>query len=506
VIALLSAVLLVLVFPGFNLNFLAPFALIPLFYMLDRKPNVWYAYATGVLFWFGLCYWIQFTLANHGGTGEAGGWALFVLFSLAKGIQMAVFGWLAARALRTPWAVPATAALWTFFEWTHQYTGFTWLILGNATIDWPYITRLAPYTGVYGISFALALVSAVVVKCNLTERQAKPPVPHLAWLALLLIPAFLPSLPPSQTGRQIALVLQPNLPEEEQWTERSTELLDRHLAELSTPRNPVDFVIWPEAPAPIYDTDAFLPSIAQNAHAAFLSGVVSRTPDGAPLNSALLLSATGSFISRYDKVNLVPFGEFVPWPFELVTRKVSSEAGDYHAGTKPIVADRVGTFICYESVFPTYIRQFSREGAQALFNISNDGWFGKSAARFQHFEIVRMRALENRRWIVRSTNNGISAAIDPAGRVMQELPPYREATAILRFNYETATTFYTDHGDWFVYLCAAFAVILESSLALRGPSPKNASSARGSSPDSEAGSLPGAIDPGRRRWRWLPRG
>jgi apolipoprotein N-acyltransferase len=444
-IALLSAVLLVLIFPGFNLTFLAPFALVPLFYALDRKPDLRFAYATGVLFWFGLCYWIQFTLANHAGTGEAGGWALFVLFSLAKGIQMAVFGFLAARVLKTSWAVPATAALWTFFEWTHQYTGFTWLLLGNATISWPYLPRLAPITGVYGLSFVLALVAAAIVK-----RQ-------FGWFAVLLIPALLPALPAAGPTHQTALVVQPNIPEEEQWTEGSVQRLDQRLSELSTPQSPVDFVVWPEVPAPIYDTDLGLPKIAVQAHAAFLAGVVSRAKDDAPLNSALLLSSEGKVISRYDKVNLVPFGEFVPWPFELVVRKISSEAGDYHAGTKAVVADGVGTFICYESVFPAYIRQFARDGAKVLFNISNDAWFGKSAARFQHFEIVRMRAVENRRWIVRSTNNGISAAVDPAGRVTQEEPPYREAAANMGFNYEDATTFYTRYGDWFIWVCAAFS-------------------------------------------------
>jgi apolipoprotein N-acyltransferase len=454
-IALLSAVLLVLVFPGFNLTFLAPFALIPLFYALDRKPDLRFAYATGVLFWFGLCYWIQFTLANHAGTGEAGGWVLFALFSLAKGIQMAAFGFLAARALRTPWAVPATAALWTFFEWTHQYTGFAWLLLGNATVGWPYLPRLAPITGVYGLSFALAMVAAAIVK-----RQ-------FAWLAILLIPAFLPALPALEPTRKTALVVQPNIPEDEQWTEASVQRLDQRLSELSTPKSPVDFVLWPEVPAPIYDTDLGLPKIAVNAHAAFLAGVVSRASDQAPLNSALLLSADGRAISKYDKVNLVPFGEFVPWPFELVVRKISSEAGDYRAGTKAVVAGGVGTFICYESVFPTYIREFARDGAKVLFNISNDAWFGKSAARFQHFEIVRMRAVENRRWIVRSTNNGISAAIDPAGRVTQEEPPYRESTATMGFNYEEATTFYTRNGDWFIWLC--LAIYLGSILPMRRP-------------------------------------
>jgi apolipoprotein N-acyltransferase len=173
------------------------------------------------------------------------------------------------------------------------------------------------------------------------------------------------------------------------------------------------------------------------------------------------VSATGP-VSRYDKVNLVPFGEFVPWPFGLLTQKVSSEAGDFEAGHSVVLSTvgshRIGTFICYESVFPSYIRRFAAGGAEALFNLSNDSWFGKSQARYQHLRIVRMRAAENRRWIVRATNNGISAAIDPAGRVVAALPEYREAAGGLRYDYRSDLTFYTRHGDWFVLLCGAGAM------------------------------------------------
>jgi apolipoprotein N-acyltransferase len=441
-----SAVLLILAFPSGNLTFLAPFALIPLLYYLDREPSPWrrirIGYATGFIYWFGVCYWIQFTLANHGGTGEAGGWALFVLFCLAKAIQTALFTWLAGVVMPTRWAVPSIAALWTIFEWTHQYTGFTWLLLGNATIDWPILPRLAPWTGVYGLSFLLALAAAAIVK-----RQ-------WAWLALAIVPALLPALPAPHQGAQTVLAVQPNLPEEEAWTPESVRKMDQHLAEISTPQHPVAFVVWPEVPAPIYDTDRILPEIARATHTAFLAGVVSRTPDGDPLNSAVLFSSEGAFVSKYDKVNLVPFGEFVPWPFTAVTRKISSEAGDYRAGTKVVVADRIGTFICYESVFPAYIRRFARDGAEVLFNLSNDGWFGKSSARFQHFEIARMRAVENRRWIVRVTNNGITASIDPAGRVSEMKESYREVVGDLHFDYIREMTFYSRHGDWFIAACA----------------------------------------------------
>jgi apolipoprotein N-acyltransferase len=450
-IGLLTAVLLILVFPGFNLTFLAPFALIPLLYALCREirpgRRALIGYVTGIVYWFGLCNWIQFTLANHGGTGVAGGWALFALFCLAKSLQIALFAWLAGFVLQSRLAVPAIAALWTAIEWTHQYTGFTWLLLGNATIDWPLVTRIAPWTGVYGISFLLALFAATLVK-----RQ-------WGWLALIALPVLLPSLPAPQPGKAAVLAVQPNLPEEEQWTPQSLARLDQHLAELSTPKHPVDFIVWPEDPASIDDFDPNLPAIARATHTRLLAGVVSHTADGAPLNSALLISPLGNFISRYDKVNLVPFGEFVPWPFAALTRKISPEAGDFHPGSKIVVSERAGTFICYESVFPTYIRRFTRDGAEVFFNISNDGWFGKSAARFQHFEIVRMRAVENRRWIVRVTNDGITASIDPAGRVAASLEPFREVAGDLPFSYETSITFYTQHGDWFLWICALLLVL-----------------------------------------------
>ena len=208
-----------------------------------------------------------------------------------------------------------------------------------------------------------------------------------------------------------------------------------------------------------------------------LTGVVAHaTPRGPPLNSALLLDENGNRVSRYDKVNLVPFGEFVPWPFGLITEKVSTEAGDFAPGSTIVVSrvegHSVATFICYESVFPGYIRRFAESGAEVLFNISNDSWFGKTAARYQHLLIVRMRAAENDRWIVRATNDGISGVVDPAGRPGQALPEYQEASARVQYGYVSDRTFYTKHGDWFVLLCAAVsvaAIMSDVSRARRRP-------------------------------------
>jgi apolipoprotein N-acyltransferase len=263
------------------------------------------------------------------------------------------------------------------------------------------------------------------------------------------------------------VAVQPNTDAEADWTpallqRTQDEMQTLSLSPLLSRAGPPGIIVWPEDPAAFYANDprflGFVASVAKTAGADVLTGAIGRAPDGAPMNSALLVSPAGAIVTRYDKVNLVPFGEFVPWPFGLLTQKVSTEAGDFAPGrsvvVSPLGTHKIGTFICYESVFPGYIRRFVASGAEALFNLSNDSWFGKSQARYQHLRIVRMRAAENRRWIVRATNNGISAAIDPAGRIVDTLPEYREAAARFRYSYRGDLTFYTRFGDWFVLLCA----------------------------------------------------
>ena len=464
ILALATAALLVFVFPGFNFVWFAPIALSPLLIACMREPR-WRArfilgYAAGFVYWFGLCNWIQWTLEHHAGVSSAVAWMLFTLFCLAKAVQMGVFAALSGPLMMRRYGPPCVAALWVAIEWTHSWTGFEWLNLGNAASGMSVPLRLAPFTGVWGLSFVLALISAVVAAALMRRQKFAS-----AWLIVLLALYLLPEVPAPQRGDSVAVVVQPNLDDEMVW---STELLHRveermSSLSLSLAVAPTDLIVWPEAPAPFYDYDpefvGVLSSMAKTAQAGVLAGVVAR----GPLNSALLIDRAGAVVSRYDKVNLVPFGEFVPWPFGLVTQKVSTEAGDFVPGKNVVVsalgAHRIGTFICYESVFPSYIRKFAAAGAEALFNISNDSWFGKSQARYQHLLIVRMRAVENRRWIVRGTNNGISGVIDPAGRLVHTLPEYQEAAGRLSYRYRRDLTFYTRYGDWFVLLCALLAVV-----------------------------------------------
>ena len=473
-LAVLSGILLILVFPNFNLPLLAPVALTPLLVALAREPRPWRRFWLGELFgvvaWFGMVYWIQFVLAVYGGIGAAGGWAVFMLFCLAKGVHTGLFCVAAGIVMRRWWAVPGVAALWVTLEYAFTFT-FAWQVLGNAGIDMSVPLRLAPYTGVYGLSFVFVMLAAALALAVL-----KRPRIQLAWLALLPLLVVLPPIPPAGRGAENAVLLQTNISESQVWTRGTLDRTTQELAALSlktvlgsgTPRQP-SILVWPEVPAPFYyERDAiFRDRVNQLARAGgtyFLLGVVAHTPERAPLNSAVLISPAGTRISRYDKIKLVPFGEFVPWPLGLLARHISTEVGDFVSGTdavvSPVDAHRIGTFICYESAFPDLVRRFAANGASVLFNVSNDAWFGRTAARQQHLRIVRMRAVENRRWILRSTNDGITAGVDSSGRVRQTLPSYVRATLTAEFNYVEEQTFYTRHGDWFALSCVALSAVL----------------------------------------------
>jgi apolipoprotein N-acyltransferase len=468
-LALLAAAFLVLTCPNYNATFLAPFALSPLLVALAREPRPWMRFllgwSAGVAYWFFVCTWIQFVLEHFGGMGRWGGWGTFLLFCALKAIHLGVFAMLAAIVLPRPYAIPAVAALWTGIERTHSNAGFAWLALGNAGIDMQLPLRLAPFTGVYGLSFLFAALSVAV-----TLIVLRRPRRQLWWLAMFLVPLALPSLPPPEAGAETAVVVQPDLNEDQDWSPVTTLMMHEHLIDISlqaalrsTPR----LIIWPEAPGPFYYYRDPLfheqaANLARQAHTYFLFGTVAHTPKNEPLNSAVMLRPDGSVVDRYDKIHLVPFGEFVPPIFDFVNR-ITQEAGDFAPGTRRVLFDvaghRVGTFICYESAFPSEVRKFVAAGAELLVNISNDGYFGRSAARAQHLSLVRMRAVENRRWIVRATNDGISASIDPAGRVVQRLEPFHEEVARMAWSYLDPTTFYTRTGDWFAWSCLGLGFV-----------------------------------------------
>jgi apolipoprotein N-acyltransferase len=242
-------------------------------------------------------------------------------------------------------------------------------------------------------------------------------------------------------------------------------VLQQRMVLLSEPAN-AQLIVWPEAPAPFYPEEEsfrkYMGDLARDAQTPILMGGVGRTPAGDPLNSAFLFKKDGSLAAeRYDKIQLVPFGEYIPNAFGWVNR-ITHEIGDFVPGTRivtfPVDGHKIGAFICYESAFPNLVRQFTKGGATVLVNLSNDGYFGHSAAREQHLELVRMRAAENRRWILRATNDGITAMIDPAGREIARLPLYTQTSGVFGYNSRTELTPYVRFGDWFAWLCLLGAV------------------------------------------------
>ena len=382
--------------------------------------------------------------------------------------------WLAGPVIRLRWAAPAIAALWVGVDLTFGSILFQWVTLGNAGADMSLPMRLAPFTGVHGLSFVFMMMSTALALVILRRPRWQ-----LAWL--LVAASGHPAAGVSRTGAAAApglsfcsrISTRPRIGPGKRSSGPSVNWPCSRCAPLCKPdRRTPDLLIWPELPAPFYYYDdpefrQIAGGLARATRTSFLFGTVAHTSQGAPLElGACCLRPAGEPVARYDKIHLVPFGEYVPWPFGFFN-KITKEVGDFAPGTSvatPLLGEhRIGTFICYESAFPALARRFVQNGAEVLFNLSNDGYFGHSAsAREQHLLVVRMRAAENARWIVRATNDGITASVDPAGRVVKRLPSFVETAAELPYSYRREQTFYTRHGDWFGWSCvlAGLAAVL----------------------------------------------
>jgi apolipoprotein N-acyltransferase len=472
-LSLASAGLAILIFPDFNLRLLAPVALTPLLIAASREAAFWRRFllgeVSGIVYWGGVCHWIEGVLENHGGMAAPLAWFSFAVFCTLKGLHTAVFTALAGPVVSRWWALPGVAALWSGIERLHGKFGFAWLMLGNAGIDMGVPLRLAPAVGVYGVSFAFAMMGAAVALVFLRARRS-------CLYPLLALPALyvLPEMPEPLAGQDTAVAVQGNAPQSHRWTQEQLRELVRTMGLLSIrqsldPERPLPtLLLWPESPAPLYfysdpDFQAEAKRLARTIRTHFLFGTVAYDPrTQAPLNRALLLNPYGEIATSYDKMYLVPFGEFVPPVFSWVNR-ITQEAGDFQAGRQVVVSrvdnHTLGTVICYESAFPELVRRFVAEGAELVVNISNDGYFGRSAARGQHVLLARMRAAENRRWLLRSTNDGFTVAIDPGGRITDTLPPYEANAGRLNFNWIPLKTPYTTNGDWFAWSSLGLGIV-----------------------------------------------
>ena len=232
-------------------------------------------------------------------------------------------------------------------------------------------------------------------------------------------------------------------------------------------------IVWPEVPAPFSlqepQFEQRASRIAREGQNYFLVGVVDWKPDRdrkwIASNSAVLLNPAGQRVFTYDKIHLVPFGEYVPLRNWIkFAGRLTADISDFTPGTEYRVGQlpdgKFGTFICYEAIFPGEVRRFTANGAELLINISNDGWFGRSSAPAQHLMMARVRAVENRRWLLRDTNNGFTVSIDPYGRIVASLPTDVRAELDAPYDFRSDLTPYARFGDWLSWLCVLASLAL----------------------------------------------
>jgi len=455
-------------------------------------------YVCGILWYILNCYWIYDTMYLYGNVPPPGAAGIVVLYSLILGLYFALFGFLVAFT-RKAFGSKRVALLLAPYYWVmlelaaSRITSVPWDQLGYSQVDNFLLGRLAPYTGVYGISFVLIVGNALLVAVLLARSiHVRLRIGMGAALFILLMQLGSFFQPKPAVTADYAVMLQPNLDVGVDnawvgpvWSENVSWILEQsrltctpafhgvpmrgtepepQVCTQNTP--PPGLVAWPEAPSPFVGNDPrfneLLHTLAITARSPVVVGHLGSDHTG-EYNSAAFVAPDGTMIGRYDKIHLVPFGEYVPYRNLLFfAHKLTQKLADLNRGRERKVfrsdGHAFGVFICYESIFADEIRRFALNGAQVFVNISDDGWYGDTSAPWQHLNMTRMRAIENHRWILLDTNNGVTTSIDPEGRVTVSAPRHVATALVARYGYESDITFYTQYGDVFAILCGIISL------------------------------------------------
>ncbi len=506
--AVLSGLLLAACFPKFHLRGLVWVACAPLLIVLSHEKRLKRAfllgYVAGAVFFAGNCYWFTTVMESYGHLASALSGLVFVLFILIDSVFFGAFGlaigsvarWSPARALS------ASPFLWVAMELGRTYliTGFPWNLLGYA-MQASGLRQIASFTAVYGLSFIAVATSALLAWVLLSPKRVSAILALGVWVGFLFVAQWKLNPPPEEMAKETAFLLQPNVPLDdaalESWIPwRNPSHLDQLVqlcvstvaqVENKSPSTSSDggmkhppLLVWAENPAPYFFSRdpvfrGAMENMARQTHAIVITNtVVPLDPQGNTItNSAITLSPEGREIARYDKIHLVPFGEYVPWwALPGLVQKITSEVGNFVRGSSYSVADSpgggIGVFICYEAIIPQLARNLVERGAGVLVNISNDAWYGDSAAAYQHLEMARLRAIENHRYLLRATNDGLTVVIDPSGRIVEQIPRYQRRVMVAHFNFEPERTFYSAHGDVFAWFCALVAAVMLIAASMPG--------------------------------------
>ncbi len=492
----LSAILLVLSFPNFNIWPLAWIAFVPLLFSIENDLPLkafLKSYLTGFIFFLGTIYWlIHVTLPG------------MIAVAAYLALYFGIFGLVvsAGRALNKNMMLLSAPSAWVASEWlrSNLLTGFPWALLGHSQAfgNLP-IIQIADITGAFGVSFLIMFVNSVIYLTVSRFRAGKGiPAPALlaAFLVIMLVLRYgYIRMNNIFTGEGFRVsVAQGNIPQSKKWDEAFSEHIMKRYEDLtkSAAAERPDLIIWPETAVPgfLESEEALLSRVRSaviSAGIPVLVGTPRYDPDaGACYNSASLFSADGRIVKTYDKIHLVPFGEYIPFRKSLsfVEKFAHNPIGDFSSGGEYTVfsffirreigdADsrqtlmkkvKFSCLICFEDIFPELSRRLVAGGASLLVNVTNDAWFMKSAAPYQHAQCSVFRAVENRVGVVRSANTGLSCFIDQKGRIVDRVGAsgddifvegYRSREIVLN----RASTFYNRYGDVFSYICMAIAAL-----------------------------------------------
>ena len=482
-VAALSGGLLAMSFPRPDLYPLAWVVLVPLLLVMEKRPFA-SGFVTGATFFAVVLYWLNIVMTSFGGLDPFSSVVAYLLLITYLALFFGSATWLAWRShqrLGLP-VLLSLPVIWVALEFLRGWllTGFPWALIGYSQQNFSLAIQSADVTGVYGVGLMLITVNALIA-----QLVAQPKQLFTRWatagVALLLISHFgygawrSGQLSDERPEKLAVALIQGNVEQSQKWDPALRQVtIDRYLSlsKQALAEHP-DLLIWPEAATPFYLQDPS-PLAAQVHDLPKHSGVplLVGTPayqtlsngEYQYLNSAFLIGSDGLRQGRSDKVHLVPFGEYVPLGRLLsFVDKLVVGVGDFVPGTivpLPLGEHHVGVLVCYEVIFPYLARQHVHQGADLLVNITNDAWFGRSSAPYQHLAMARFRAIENRIWLARSANTGISALIAPSGEVVLSGPIFETLQLSGKVGLGAVPTFYTRFGDLFALACLLLTALL----------------------------------------------
>ncbi len=445
-IVLLAGALIAPSLSPFSMPYLAlvpPFLLYLCSQNKSLKQTTWLGYVFGLGFFGSGVSWVFVSINDHSQTPLPVAIALTALFVAGLSLLFALQQFLWRRVFVGKLQAVSFVGIWVLFEWLRSwlFTGFPWLYLGNAGLDTP-LENLLPVGGVWLVSLAL-LIMAIAAAEFVRNRRLLP-------LLILPLPLIASALLNGQvwtthSGKPLNVaIVQPNIPQQIKWNPDYRPEIFSQYESLTRPHLDAELILWPETAIPTLFRNAAAPlatllSDLDDHQATLISGLPSFKPDseapgGYKVHNSLAILTTGSGV--YHKQRLVPFGEYIPMEsllrgtLDFFNLPMSSFSLPTDQQPRLKVGNHtLSTVICYEIAYPELVRGSTLD-ADIMLTVSNDTWFGQSIAPAQHMQIARVRALENGRWLIRGTNNGITGLIDPKGKIVAQLPPF--SAAVLR--------------------------------------------------------------------------